>query len=117
MCWKREARKAGIAGGSEKAERIPAVPPGIANPQIGIENQKAASEFRKMVSHGETGLSSADHDGLNSFNAVQFVHWFSDTGQSNVSDCPDRSRIGPEHGLAHREKWPFFAFEGMGNFM
>src|SRR5829696_9179843 len=48
----------------EQPERVPAVPPGLANPASGVEDHEVAVLSCQVVTHCETGLAAADHDGV-----------------------------------------------------
>jgi hypothetical protein len=48
----------------EQPERVPAVPPGVADPVAGVEDHEVAVMLCQEVAHGEAGLPAADHDGV-----------------------------------------------------
>jgi hypothetical protein len=52
-----------VATGREQAEGVPSVPPGIADPVIGVEDHEREPTSRQVVSDREAGLAAADDDG------------------------------------------------------
>jgi hypothetical protein len=52
-----------VAAGSEQAEGVPSVPPGVADAVVSIEDHERELTLRQVVSDREAGLAAADNDG------------------------------------------------------
>src|SRR5262245_15748721 len=59
---------------SEQAKRIPTSAPCVADPFAGIQNDELHSALRQVVSDGETCLSAADDDRIDTLCRVHICH-------------------------------------------
>src|SRR5512133_3600286 len=62
---KIQTRKGTEVGRGEELQRVPAFPPGIAGPLVGVQDQERLAEFGEVVAGGQAGLTAANNEGLN----------------------------------------------------
>src|SRR5215204_6586156 len=77
--WSRERhpRQAVMESRREQLERVPAVPPGLADPISGVEDHEVAVLSCQEAAHCETSLSSADNGGVEVVFGRLVCHGFS----------------------------------------
>ena len=121
----RHARQPIEAGRGEHAERVPAPPPGAADPLVRIKDQKGPTLPHQVVAHGQTGLAATDDDGLDSIGGFGHSPWASGVAihrkvraaetSPHRANYPKRRRIAEwvvspsevrEAGARTRRRWP-----------
>ena len=64
-----------VAGGSEEAERVPAVAPRVDDATVGVEDHEWKAPTRQEVTGGQARLTTSDNNGMNMLDSA-----FHDTG-------------------------------------
>jgi hypothetical protein len=67
----RPTRQAGVPRDGEQSQRVPAVPPGVANAGVGIENDELLAGPLQVVSDRQTCLPSTNDHCRNRFDVVR----------------------------------------------
>ena len=70
----RHADQAVEAGRGEQAQRIPALPPGVSDPRVGVQDHEAQPVPGQVVAHREAGLTGADHHRRDLFDVCHPMH-------------------------------------------
>src|SRR6266542_4580001 len=61
---KGHSRQGGVAGGREEAERVPPLPPGVADPLVAVEDHERKIPLGEVVPDREACLPAAQYQGL-----------------------------------------------------
>lgn len=59
----RQPREPAVGGRGEEPERVPAPPPRLAGPRLGVEDYEVLAAGGELLADGESGLPAADDDG------------------------------------------------------
>jgi hypothetical protein len=58
----------------KEPERVPPLSPGVANPLVGVEDDKAATSSGEMVTNRQTSLPATDDNGFDPLGIAHSVH-------------------------------------------
>ena len=74
--WRREAhaRERVVAGRTVESERVPAIPPVVADARVGVEDQERQSAPGQVIAGGQAGLACADDDRVDPLGCLCAVH-------------------------------------------
>jgi len=65
-----------VAGGGEQAKRVPTVPPGVADPLVGVQDHEGQPTPGQVIPDRESRLAAADDHRLETLGAAAVVHRF-----------------------------------------
>src|SRR5918992_2276293 len=93
--WEGHPREPVEAVGGEEPQRVPAVPPCVADPRVGVEDDERHVPSSEVVPDRDSGLTASDDKrvdrlGVQSVHRYRLLHAW--VGTSGVSAPPDRDR-------------------------
>ncbi len=106
-----------VAGGAVQPERIPAVPPVVADARVGVEDREGQPALREVIAGRQSGLAGADDDRVEPFDGLRSVHGRVPLRSGFGGDRIARSPIPDARGgpwSAHRRLYPNRVAGGMG---
>src|SRR5215471_3325227 len=76
---KSHSGKFDVPGRRKQAQRVPAIPPGISDSVVRIQNQEVDSSLGQVVPHGQSSLASSDDNCVNALRTKlafhSHLHW------------------------------------------